>query len=350
MSHFTVLIAADNKTDLEKKLEPYYEQGSSTDYFMKFEDKEEEWREEWETETKTMMISPEGDLYEKYDKCFEYIPDPESPWQKEYKYPEGYEEIDFPLTQVYKTFEDYVRLYHGKKERPYGYWHNPDAKWDWWQVGGRWTGSLQLKPEIVIEENIPAGNGEPGVLTEPNYDPSKCDWTLAKYVDWENMLGDQLSSVMRNYKIYQEALASIVFPKNEYSEEEQRTIEGAKKTWNLEDERGSNCRSCFKTEDDYVKSCLADMELFNKGHHQFFDTFETSADRMYKTEKEYEEMFCGKALTFAYIDKEGKWHERAEMGWWAITTDENDNYDKDFWSFVTNLDPDQRVYVVDCHI
>lgn len=23
-----------------------------------------------------------------------------------------------------------------------GYWHNPQAKWDWWTVGGRWSGQL----------------------------------------------------------------------------------------------------------------------------------------------------------------------------------------------------------------
>lgn len=27
----------------------------------------------------------------------------------------------------------------------YGYWHNPNAKWDWYSIGGRWNGYLLLK-------------------------------------------------------------------------------------------------------------------------------------------------------------------------------------------------------------
>ena len=30
----------------------------------------------------------------------------------------------------------------------YGYYKNPFEKWDWYQIGGRWAGSLLLKREI----------------------------------------------------------------------------------------------------------------------------------------------------------------------------------------------------------
>lgn len=30
--------------------------------------------------------------------------------------------------------------------RATGYWCNPNAKWDWWEVGGRWRGMLRLHP------------------------------------------------------------------------------------------------------------------------------------------------------------------------------------------------------------
>jgi hypothetical protein len=36
---------------------------------------------------------------------------------------------------------------------------NADKKWDWWQVGGRWTGFLKLKPG---REGV---TGEPGLMT-----------------------------------------------------------------------------------------------------------------------------------------------------------------------------------------
>ena len=27
-----------------------------------------------------------------------------------------------------------------------GYWRNPNARWDWWETGGRWRGLLRLRP------------------------------------------------------------------------------------------------------------------------------------------------------------------------------------------------------------
>lgn len=27
-----------------------------------------------------------------------------------------------------------------------GYWRNPNARWDWWEIGGRWRGLLRLRP------------------------------------------------------------------------------------------------------------------------------------------------------------------------------------------------------------
>jgi hypothetical protein len=41
-------------------------------------------------------------------------------------------------------FEEYAREWHGRTERMipnrFGYWQNPNAKWDWYEVGGRWAG------------------------------------------------------------------------------------------------------------------------------------------------------------------------------------------------------------------
>lgn len=28
-----------------------------------------------------------------------------------------------------------------------GYWYNPEARWDWWEIGGRWSGFLRLKEQ-----------------------------------------------------------------------------------------------------------------------------------------------------------------------------------------------------------
>lgn len=41
----------------------------------------------------------------------------------------------------YMTFDEYMENYHGyiqNADGEWGYMHNPNARWDWWQEGGRW--------------------------------------------------------------------------------------------------------------------------------------------------------------------------------------------------------------------
>ena len=55
---------------------------------------------------------------------------------------------------------------------------------------------------------------------------------------------------------------------------------------------------------------------------------------------------------FAFITPDGEWHEKGEMGWWAIVTNEKDvdEWNKEFFKLVETLDDNLLVTVVDCHI
>ena len=51
---------------------------------------------------------------------------------------------------MYPSFDDFMVEYGEYTSRDeetgkYGYWENPNAKWDWYSIGGRWSGSLLLK-------------------------------------------------------------------------------------------------------------------------------------------------------------------------------------------------------------
>lgn len=51
------------------------------------------------------------------------------------------------FSNKYKTFDDYMKDQGFEKDEEtneYGYWGNPNAKWDWYQIGGRWS-QLPLK-------------------------------------------------------------------------------------------------------------------------------------------------------------------------------------------------------------
>lgn len=51
----------------------------------------------------------------------------------------------------YNSIEKWLEEWHGLEQRD-GHWgsvRNPDAKWDWWQVGGRWPDRLVTKAGVA---------------------------------------------------------------------------------------------------------------------------------------------------------------------------------------------------------
>jgi hypothetical protein len=55
---------------------------------------------------------------------------------------DSYEKYDFDgdLEEFAKEYFGYVMNDDGE----FGYWHNPNAKWDYWAIGGRWDGVLEV--------------------------------------------------------------------------------------------------------------------------------------------------------------------------------------------------------------
>ena len=71
----------------------------------------------------------------------------------------------------------------GKK----GYWDNPNAKWDWYQIGGRWNGMLVSRGE--------ATRGDPSLFGGQGYEDDEYDSCLTKDIDFEEMEKRRLESM-----------------------------------------------------------------------------------------------------------------------------------------------------------
>ena len=73
---------------------------------------------------------------------------------------------------------------------------------------------------------------------------------------------------------------------------------------------------------------------------------------LYLSPKQYLDIYASYALTYAFIDKDGNWCQRGEMGWWGMDDPDKGtpDYNQAWWDFVNSLDPHDRVWVVDCHI
>ncbi len=149
MSHFTVLIIGE---DPEEQLVPYSENcdGEEMKKYLIFEDAEKNYAEEYESDKKI-----------------------------------GYgDDKDKTFKEVYPTLIDYLKDWHGseidKETGRYGYWKNPNAKWDWYSLGGRWTGFLKLKKEAK------GSVGEPGLMTDVAKE-GYVDQALLKDIDFEGI-------------------------------------------------------------------------------------------------------------------------------------------------------------------
>lgn len=128
MSHFCVLVIGDN---VEKQLAPYQENnmGCCPEEYLKFVDEEKDCKDKYENEIVKKVVMPDGKLLR---------------------------EIKFK--DLYSTFEEYMKNWCGFKNRDektgrYGYWENPNKKWDWWIIGGRWRGFFKMKPSLLLSSD-----------------------------------------------------------------------------------------------------------------------------------------------------------------------------------------------------
>lgn len=72
----------------------------------------------------------------------------------------------------------------------------------------------------------------------------------------------------------------------------------------------------------------------------------------YFDEIDWEYLLKERFTPFCYIDLDGDWHEKGEMGWFACVTNEKgkDCWDEEFKDFIESLDCNCLVTVVDFHI
>lgn len=171
----------------------------------------------------------------------------------------------------------------------WGYWHNPRAKWDWYQIGGRWRGYFKLKPYTIA-----LALGDPSWCNENQpVDTDRADQAFKGDIDWKAMKAQGRA------------------------EGESQWTEHLKKL-----ESGDETYSPYF---DY---------RIRQGETR--ETFIARAESV---------------ATFAVV-KDGEWYERGEMGWWACISNEKpqDQWDEEFDKLVMGLPDHTLLTLVDCHI
>lgn len=333
MSHFAVAIITKGKpTDemISKALAPYQE-NNMDDYpreYLEFNSLSKKYKEEYENETISKVKLPNGELVGTYNNClYREISEKEyndlkqketkglrseGGWNQTRKY---YirdleriraEEVDVPIKQLYKSLSEYlVDWYDAKFDeemQDYGYWENPNAKWDWYQIGGRYAG--HIKVNFV---NSDVDYGYPSLFHTKN--PYESKENNIKYVDCARIKD------------------IIIYDDDKYKK--------AIRFWEL----------YIEGQEPQTKE---DMELIK---YEFY-TKEYYLDK-YKTKEKYAKL-RSQFSTWAVITKDGQWHEAGTMGWFCIssaTNDEELEFEENYKKFVfDNADEDDYLTLVDCHI
>ncbi len=119
----------------------------------------------------------------------------------------------------YTTFKDFIKDWAGHEkdsEGRYGYWENPNVKWDWHTMGGRWRGSFKLK------DNKQGVLGSPGVFNnKPIFD---VDQSKFGDIDWKSMEHDK-DEKDKLEKSWDKVISGDGFHKPEYFKERYGTKE-----------------------------------------------------------------------------------------------------------------------------
>lgn len=179
MSHFAVLIIHEEDESIDSMLEPYYE-NLNTD-FMNVEDDS---KEKYATDTLCVVYAPDGTWKEKY--LYKRM----CGGKAVYSIPNGYVEKEVPISELYPSFDEYMDDYCGytyDKEHGWGYWYNINAKWDWYEIGGRFSGSLVNKRGCEYDE-LPLEEWDIDRLSNSKrlYNKFKNEWNEMAAEDFSN--------------------------------------------------------------------------------------------------------------------------------------------------------------------
>ena len=332
MTHFTVLVCAHDPEELETLLAPYdenmeapprreYVEGQPQDYWLY-----KSYREDWEKALKT----PEGQdkELEARARMFLKLSDPptwaEIAWLANTAYPDDgrmYLDEDMPGGARAYTMTTY----------------NPASKWDWYSVGGRWAGSLRYKPGCADQVlNADEGQSESGFGWDPRtVSALHCDGGPKRALDLEGTRAEAAATARKRREEWQqvitgtpEAMSWAGF-RARVDSEPGYTIEQAREDYAAQPRVQALKDTDFRWWDDAIAHFQRPPEVL-------------------------EEEARAKAVPgYALVRLNGTWLAPGEMGWWAMSSDDENSrlaYQEAANAYIDALPDDAWLIVVDCHI
>lgn len=280
MSHYTVAVITDKLNKIGEMLAPYSENMEVEPYVD--ETKEAIINSAKERKERVLQRKEKGEELDKYD--IEYL--------------NANTDEELYKLQIYED-ESYDK--NGNHLTTY----NPNSKWDWYEIGGRWNKILLVKEEVKdIEEGTPSWGNLDSINKKA---PEGFKWVTGakiKDIEFEKAIefNNTYNKSIRFWELYVEGQE----PQNE-EEKEMIKWEIYKKEYYIER---------YETKENYAKI----NSIFT---------------------------------TWALLDEKG-WHEKGEMGWFAMANDTKDSELLFMEKFTETIqkpeNQDKYLVIVDCHI
>jgi hypothetical protein len=207
------------------------------------------------------------------------------------------------------------------------------ARWDWWKIGGRWTGYFTCTPSALGSKKLIYGS--PGLMTEMNSDPYRCDGGPRKLLDFEAQRDRAAADALVEYDQFH-AIARE-FPDS--------------KPWsyffNLTRQEGLDIDAARKLyREQPLIGALRERNL-HYGLECPLDTFSASRE-------EHERMARLEAVPgYALLTLDGVWREPGKMGWFGMSSETKDEmiaFKKMANEYLENLPGKAVIVAVDVHI
>ncbi|MGQ3384467.1 hypothetical protein [Glutamicibacter sp. TV12E] len=237
---------------------------------------------------------------------------------------------DLALLRDYNEGED-IREENRKYVRYTTY--NPKSKWDYWTIGGRYSGTFRIKDGANAEDyTASAGHWSDEFQTDkPNY-AGRADAARKRAIDFDAMETHARAEGLKNWLTLQEATEGITPPQRDWA----ATLAAHKDDANAAREEWHS---------HPWNKAANDARLWDA-----YELFHMGADDPMQSYLEERVAFARGG--FYAVVQNGEWQAQGKMGWFGFSNDEFESGDwyKQVAQIISDLPHGTLLTVVDCHI
>ncbi|MEU3639958.1 hypothetical protein AB0H23_27540 [Streptomyces albogriseolus] len=212
--------------------------------------------------------------------------------------------------------------------------YNPNSKWDWWQIGGRWTGYFIPQADAADDPRLLVGS--PGVFGDP-CPAGRVDGGPRELLDLAAMRAEARRAAGERYDQWQRLVAGLPeadgwsrFLSRHQADPDTYTIGQARQEYGAQPQ----VKAARQSRDFMWLDCP-------------IDTFAPGRDA-------YMQQGADHAVPgHAYLGLDGVWHAPGRMGMFGMSTDtpqDQAEYARRMNEHLGTLPPDTLLVAVDCHI